>query len=255
MKSAPSPAFNHSFDGLIWCLKWDGIHNRLLIEIRKESELKTEYISVNLIDYSIHMIPVPGDLDWFSSLIGGYGDILIFSRFGDQKNPGVSRLQLIDTRKNKLLKEWSPFVLDYHDDHKIAGAIVDNGKKEPLLIDLNDWIHDVDHAKRSGQILLPDHLPAGDYGFQTIIEYLESFNVIPLKGSDYLEVGNQIFFTYYMEDSNKLQKYLIWIEEETLILQELIDSELKGVALDSFMICEDRLFFIKNRNELCIYEI
>ncbi len=72
---------------------------------------------------------------------------------------------------------------------------------------------------------------------------------------EYLEIADKIILSYYLRLNNKLERNLRVMIDERQELSVLQDEMMKGFAPGAFFVLANRLFFVKNRNEICIYPL
>lgn len=72
---------------------------------------------------------------------------------------------------------------------------------------------------------------------------------------EYLEIGNKIIMSYYLRSGKKLDRFLLLLEDGKKVIKEVQDSGVHGFAPGAFFAIDDKLLFVKNRNEICIHTL
>lgn len=72
---------------------------------------------------------------------------------------------------------------------------------------------------------------------------------------EYLQVEDKIIISYYLRFGKDFERYLLLLDAGKKALKELLDEKMKGFAPGAFFVLRNRLCFIRNRNEICIYHL
>lgn len=72
---------------------------------------------------------------------------------------------------------------------------------------------------------------------------------------EYLEINKKIILSYYLRSSKQLDRHLLVLDDGKKALKVVQDDGMKGFAPGAFFTIENRLFFVKNRNEICVHTL
>ncbi len=255
MNSSLSPGFSKTFQGIIWSIKIDDGSDKIFIEVRDEDSLEIYYYSIDLVSHSIEEIIVPDSFGWFTSMIGGSGQVIMFSQFENETNPGPAKLLVYDYYNGQVKHEIDDFLLESFSAGTIIGRKTTRGQDESVIIHLNEQKDRDDHYEEPAVANSPYFITDHNEDFKIITDFLSQFDMIPVKGADYFEEDSNIVFSFYVETKSGLERNLMWIQDGSVKLNLNLDSKLTGVSPESFITIKNRLIFVKNRNELQIYEM
>ena len=249
-----TPDFNQYFDGRIWHLKIDTLFNRLIVEVRDQKALTTSHFQIDLNHLKVKDLEIHPAMTWFATLAGGCGNVLVFLDFQDQQNPGPGTLVLYDVVSATETLRQEAFVLEDLSDNELSGYLVDGEEKRIVNYDLLAF-SDEAPSDETATIQFPFFISTDDNDFAVINDFLRSRGVNPALGAEYLELGVNIWITFYVQEAGGLERRLLWIQNEMVILEETLDDKLQGVSFESFICFKKHLIFVKNGRELCLYEI
>ena len=77
----------------------------------------------------------------------------------------------------------------------------------------------------------------------------------PTEEVAYLEVDNHILILYYLQNKDLLDKHLLWLKEEKVVQEFILDHQVQGISAESFMVLGKKLIFVQNRNNIKIYDL
>lgn len=93
--------------------------------------------------------------------------------------------------------------------------------------------------------------PESSY-FNTVSDFL---SLELACSSEYLEFNNKIIMSYYLRSDKTLDRHLLVLADGKKIIKEVQDNEMAGFASGAFFVHDNKLFFVKGRNEIFIYAI
>lgn len=188
-----------------------------------------------------------------------------FSCFPDPSLPATEGLYVFDLRKQQWLikeKEYS-FI-------KVQGKnllIRKAGDEENFyLLDLSTLAISLSPRLKSIQLTKPAtegidypyHIGEENPLYNELVAFVKEKTAHSLVGMvEYLEWKNErIVLSYYIEGESDWDQYLLITDKEAQVLwQERIDKQLKGMALDVFMIVQQQCIYIKDKNQLRMYDL
>ncbi|MDB5258704.1 MAG: hypothetical protein JWM14_3399 [Chitinophagaceae bacterium] len=188
-----------------------------------------------------------------------------FSCFPDPSLPATEGLYVFDLRN----QQWIVKEKDYS-FIKVEGKnllIRKAGDEENFyLLDLSTLAISLSPRLRSIQltkpategILYPYHIGEENPLYPELSAFVKEKAAHSLVGMvEYLEWKNErIVLSYYIEGEKELDQYLLITDKESKVLWlERIDEQLKGMALDVFMIVQQQCIYVKDKNQLRIYDL
>ncbi len=96
----------------------------------------------------------------------------------------------------------------------------------------------------------PSFFDVGTKHHKTVSEFLSIDLVFPCE---YLEIENNIIISYYLRSEKGLDRFLLCIRDGENVWRIRQDHQMNGFASGAFFASNRRLFFVKERNEVCIY--
>ncbi|WP_425392344.1 hypothetical protein [Ekhidna sp.] len=175
---------------------------------------RTQSVSISKLDLeSMRLDKKETKLEWWSKLVGAKENCLFCVAYLDQKDPTNHVFFTIELSSNQKKK------LDQLPELEVMGAV-------------------------------PEIYEHGSEYYKTVAEFLALD--LPLS-CEYMEWNDKIIISYYLRSGNGFARYLLLIkggEKQWKIVQ---DEQMKGFSPGSFFVFEDKLIFIKDGNEVCVY--
>ncbi len=110
----------------------------------------------------------------------------------------------------------------------------------------------------SKDVLYPYHIGEENPLYKDLTEFVQEKTSHALVGMvEYLEWSDErMLVSYYIEAAEGWDQYILITDKEgNVIVQEGIDQKLKGMALDVFMVIGKQCIYIKNKTQLCVYNL
>jgi hypothetical protein len=121
------------------------------------------------------------------------------------------------------------------------------------------WFKRTQLAKHAGkEVQYPYHIGEENPLYAALREFVQEKSSHALTGMvEYLEwADDRMLVSYYIEAANGLDQHLLITDKEgQVMLQECMDQGLKGMALDVFMVVDKQCIYIKNKTQLCVYNL
>jgi hypothetical protein len=253
MTSSTEPKFSKSFDAWIWQIKLDYFSNSLALELRSEDQLSVRYAVLNMKDDPFDLNFIEIEATWWSSLLGLYGSFLIINNFPNQSNPGPSDVQIVDWKSGEIIEVFEQVLVDQFDKHMLKGRYMkEDHSTEPFELDLSKYAN---YGLIDSSMMVPGFIPGDNPDFEVIRSYLNTLSIHPVLGAEYLENEEDILFTTYEKINKHYNRILLWIRNGQVLLKKVIDKNMKGVSLESFVTFEKKLIFVEDRKTLQVYEM
>jgi hypothetical protein len=240
--------FSWKFTDPIWLIKVDQVDSQLGIELRTEETMEHYFAVIHVHSHEVTKIKIPIKMDWWSTLLGIKGNLLIIGVYQNQHNPGPITLMRYDWKSNVILEEIKNFQLHELTDTFIKGKVLKEEGFEPLEISLGE-------EKNMEEISLPTIFSSKSSAFDTVAAYLRRKNLEPKEEVAYLEINDHILILYYLQNEELMDKHLLWLKEEKVVHEFILDDQVNGISAESFMVLGKKLIFVQNRKNIKIYDL
>lgn len=270
MSSQTNPVFYFPFKRLVWKLLIDESSSVLVAELRDEENREVNFAAIDLIHKKLSWSSLPIKEKWWLGLEALQNGLVLLHGYKDIQNPEHQGLYMFDVQAGKPLWEksvytfvrfWEGSVLVY--DPQIPdrqymklspkeGNIVGEMNEEEVL----QMLSKKPREERFNIANSHHYTPENKY-FEKISGFIEAFTGKKPEGAlDYLEYQRKIIASFYLKEGEKTVNYLLVVNEDGRVMYlEQIGSEVKGIGLDTFFLYKDLLIFVKNKEELVIFEI
>ena len=248
--------FTQSFQEKIWSVGHfiDEEKPFLWIETKKNNLI--QWFKLSLDSKITQEIPAPQNIHKPLNWICSKGSIGIFSQLKSGKNPGIESIEAYDLRSGKLV-------------YQIPCQFWFETKNDFILIEMdkkNYWVNlstgefnnepsfsDTQHFDNL-DVQNPEHYEESQTFFKEFQAFFElKFQEKIAKGIDYWEGKEKLIFSYYIYDQSWKNFLKICNSEFVVEYQELIfEGDLIGY--NTFQIIENQLIYIKNKQQIVVYE-
>lgn len=155
------------------------------------------------------------ELDWWEELIGATDTFIFTVKYPDKNDP--------------TLKEYQEIMLE-------TGV-----RKVITEINLDQAVID-----------LPSVYETGTEFHKTVADFLSI--ELPLS-CEYYEIGDNIIISYYIRSELGFSRYLLLLTAGKKSWKVLQDEKVKGFAPGAFFVLNNQIIFVRERNEVCIYDL
>lgn len=251
-----APDFLFQFSSDIWELK--AFQGKLLITLRSKEELKTSFSLFEQRERRFLWQDLSFSEEWWLSVFYAYGSVIVFQVFEDTQD--ISSRSFFGFDWHNQQTTWSLEdckILATEGVHlKVEGTSPD----APALlfnIESGEWVEEKIVNTVDDIALYPVHYEEDSSYFDTLATFLSTYAKVTIKGScDYLEYGDYIFIAAHVVQNKAIDlQFFAFDSAGTLLLQESLDKELKGLAAGTFLIAEEELIFVKGKRELQLYPL
>jgi Domain of unknown function (DUF4905) len=187
----------------------------VVVEERDETNRK---VSISAIDYlkkeivwSTSSLTEP----WWVNLVRVTPSQVLLKIFENTSNPDVTRWLALSVNEGKPLDH----VTEIEDEH-------------------------------TNELIQPFQYLAGEHDFETVKKFLEGrAQKLPLLGVEYLEHAGLIYISFYFGNPGSFTNVLACFSRTgSIVWQEEIGTNLKGIGVNTFFVVADYLFFVKSQN-------
>ena len=260
--------FSQQFLGNIWKIWLDAQAPLLLIEIRNGTTYHTHFSLLSLENFCFIWQDYQLEETWWVGVSALHNRHIFFYTYQDEQQPFPQDLWVVQADSQQLLWKSEQYLfqgfyqdqlityqnqgesLDYYATSLSTGKILKKiqPKKENWLQDCNIHL----------ETKYPMHYKTGQQYFETVQKFLfKRFQIQAIHCIDYLEYGGFILMAYFCELENAATAHhlLVLNQKGSIVWQDCLQKEAKGLNLDSFFVFEHKLFYIKNKTELLIYQL
>jgi hypothetical protein len=128
-----------------------------------------------------------------------------------------------------------------------------------ILDNPGQWFKRTQLSKQAdSDVHYPYHIGEENPVYKDLTEFVQEKASHALTGMvEYLEwADDRMLVSYYIEAANGLDQYVLITDKEgKVVLHECIDQHLKGMALDVFMVIGKQCIYMKNKTQLCVYNL
>lgn len=181
---------------------------------------------------------------------------IIFQKFEDTQNIDDRSVFGFDVIQQDTL--WSM------ENIRLTGArgrqvFINSESGESLIfnIESQSWDEEREVIRAIAEAIFPIHYGPDNQYFKTLAEFLKKQVGIDLVGScDYLEEKDLIFIAAnHVNQGLKSLTLYVFDDSGNLLLEESLESGVKGLVSGAFFIAAEALIFVTGKNKLKIYNI
>lgn len=254
MPSVLKLKFSYRFNSPIWESKTSDRY--LLINNRNSDSFESSFSLIDLNESQLLWEGLRFEEEWWVSVYHMTDQVIVFQQFEDTQDIDNRSVFGFDSLTQESL--WSM------ENVHLSGAsgdqlFMNSGEEESLIFNIHkkDWDSERHQSRVENGIEYPIHYEKDNKHFDTVARFLKSKQQIELIGScDYLESHDLIFIAanHVFEGKKSLSLY-VFDESGRLLLDESLESGVKGLVSGAFFIAKEALIFVTGKNELKIYSI
>ena len=121
------------------------------------------------------------------------------------------------------------------------------------------WFKNIILSKQATkEVLYPYHIGEENTIYKELVDFVKEKTTHTLTGMvEYLEWSdNRMLVSYYIEAAEGMSQYILLTDDNNaIIMHDCMDEKLKGMALDVFMVVGKQCIYIKNKTQLCVYNL
>lgn len=110
---------------------------------------------------------------------------------------------------------------------------------------------------RPSNVILPSQYVQGHPYFDQVGAFLKAkLKTDAVSAMEYLESGGLVFVSFYVASGKEFENHLaVFDESGSMIWSEKLGGALPGIGLETFFLRDARLFFVKNKRELVVFQL
>lgn len=216
----PVRIFSETFDGKIWQVLASQDGRYLIAEVRNEARMKAVFCCLDMQRLELWPIePLPDD--WWVAMEGEQTGVIYFKQYRGDDNPEIA--------------------------HRFAYEIA---RKH-----LTNEVATLSNSPDLGRS--PQFYPADSTHLSLIKDFVRTVSAHTMSdaGAEYLEFDDHVAVSYYIGDKEMANYLLIADMRRNVVFHELLADKLSGIGQDTFMIVDNKLIFVQQKTELCIYQL
>jgi uncharacterized protein (UPF0248 family) len=246
------PLISKQFNGLIWRMEIDEISDTIYLEIRKTEDKLVSFAALDLNSGQTKFENVTLPERWLTGIEAAYSNVLLLHGYQGQNAPVHRGLTAIAEDGSVL---WSNYSIAF--DHlSVNGPITYAAQIQPRKLFLTDIfigtdIRAFDNALDNeyiNNITFPESITSTELNFRLPVE---SYN----KVVDYLSYNNYRVVSLHTLSAGQLKQHLYVWEGEDVIYKDLLNDNIQKMQPESFIMCKNRMIYIKNKTELKVISL
>jgi len=257
-----SKIFSLDFEGVIWKIRFDAQSDLLALEIRQANQYRTSFTVFNLYTNQIVCKDVFLEESWWLGLLEIHAGVLLVHQYADIQQPSPIGIVAIDSQTGELLWQLPEYEFVDIQNKKVIALFRENSAPKYAQFDLQTGLWEenlstVDSTHSNDifppSLVYPKRYVEPEKNFNLVKEFMKKRFKVDIFGAvDYLEYDNLLIISYFFGKNSQLNNKLLTLDlKENVLIDELLDINLKGVALDTFLIYNNtQLIFIKEKKQL-----
>jgi hypothetical protein len=248
------PHITHQFSSPAWRLEIDALKDIIVAEIRNASDKQVHFTSVSLENGEVYFDNFQTEERWLTGIEAAYDGVLLLHNYQSEASPAHKGLIALDEKTEEIL--WSNFNLAF-DYLSINGPVLYDTRFQPH----KRFVANI----KTGAIIRP-HEPSIDLELNNEIVFPEEQSneftlalhlpISPLQNSvHYLEHYNLRIVSLHAITAGKLQQHLYVMQEEDVIYEDLLNTDIQKLQPESFLLHKQYLIYLKNRSQLRVLNL
>ncbi|MEM7108453.1 MAG: DUF4905 domain-containing protein [Bacteroidota bacterium] len=249
--------FSHAFEGKVWNIDSEIGGDYLVIEARNEHTFETAFFIYEPSDAAIIKGPITLEETWWVGVTHVSGQIIVFHKFEDTESPEHKSYQAVDVDSGTIIWEASDVSFSEYGRNYLKGM----KNNSPFIIDLQKGnpIHENDliDAPQNNHLLYPFlYVPKSGY-HNTVHSFLSAIGMDSDNryGIHYLDTMGFIIISFYYHNTGLENRLIVLNQSRELLLDEVLGTELKGIADRPFFVYHDHLIFVKENSNFLSYQL
>ncbi|TWR28813.1 DUF4905 domain-containing protein [Mucilaginibacter pallidiroseus] len=248
------PSIQKKFNGTIWRLEFDELSSVLALEIRNQQDKQTSFTSIDINTGNINFEGLTTPERWLTGIECVYNNVLLLHHYKNESGPEHRAVIGIDATNGQTL--WSNYSLAY--DHLTEdGPALYNTSVQPRKLFIADIKTGTTKSPNNSaankplqnRIVIPDMLPAADL--------VPGSLPLPPYGNivHYLRHNNYIIVSLHTQKNGSLQQHLFVMRGSEIVFTDLLNTSIQKLQPEAFVIHNNTLVFITNRDTINIINL
>lgn len=251
---------NTIFESQIWRLVPDSSEKYLILEERNFESRTVSFSALDLHSLKFIWNSIVFTEKWWLGIECAFKGRLLLHGYNHVQYANHLGIKCIDISTGKELWENMSKVFYSVDEGCVYAQNKDEYMPEVLtVLDIDSGKHlgDTAFANVAFDSTENSHYPLfftqDDDAFGKINLFLaKKWGVNAENAVEYMEMPNHIIISYYIAGTNKL----LWLNRNgEEIMHTAINQNCEGVGKQTFLVCANKLIFVKDKKEICVYEL
>ncbi len=248
------PFISHQFKSPVWRLEIDGLTGIILVEVRDVANKKVSFSSINLDDGAVYFDDLQTEERWLTGIEAAYNGVLLLHNYESESGPTHKGIIALDVFTGATI--WNNFNSAF--DHlTINGPLIYDTRMQPrklLLagIKTGETVRKYEpliDLELTNELELP---AAGSDEFSLSLHLPLS----PLENTiHYLEHNNLRIVSLHALTAGTLQQHLYIMDGEDVVFEDLLNTNIQKLQPESFLLCKDKLIYLKNQSQLKVLNL
>lgn len=261
--------FSHAFSGQIWRMDPELTTGHIALEVRSPDQHTVRYALLHTDTPGLAWEDMDAGTGWYGGLLALHGDFLVIHGYSERPDPSADDTLIVasaisgdilwEIEHVRFLSfsgtETMTVFSTVEDGNPQLSVHLVSGEMEYLDPDNGAEIIPAD-PNNTKALQLPLHYPEENTHFGSLARLIaELTGHQAIKEIEYAEWGDCVVISYYLYSRDLLDNFLLIIDKEgNTLYHGVLSQGLQGLASDSFFLLDRKLFFIKNKNILCVYD-
>lgn len=251
-------------------MRIDTTGHQLAIEVRDADVLLVYFYTYNIVDQALKQVPLPPEQTWWLGLEDAHAAMFLLHGYGDRKLGQHKGIKAYATEKNMM--QWEQPELAFYGIAATGILAFETVAPENGFLSLdpeNGTVLREGMTQLEAAELVQQYAPerylsctypisyqAGEAYFDEVRQFiLYMLAEEPVQALEYAEINKYIVVSYYLQQTdNKVNNYLsVFDSDGNLLLKECLGEGLTGLGSDTFIIFNQNLFFVQNKDILKVY--
>jgi len=241
------PFISKQFHSVIWRMEIDEVSDTIYLEIRKAEDKLVSFAAVDLTSGQTKFENINLQERWLTGIEVAYNNVLLLHGYQGQNAPIHRGLTALAEDGSVL---WSNYSIAF--DHlSVNGPITYAAQIQPrklFLTDINSgasirqFNSGIDR-EYVNSVVFPHNVADGELNFDLPVE---SYNGVV----DYLSYNNyRIVSLHTLAEGQLIQSLYVW-QNKDLVYEDLLNDNIQKMQPEAFILCKNRIIYIKNKTEL-----
>jgi hypothetical protein len=248
------PFISHRFNSPVWRLEIDGISGIIFIEIRDVANKKVSFSSISLDNGEVYFDDLQTEERWLAGIEAAYDSVLLLHNYQSESGPSHKGIIAVNAFIGKVV--WNDFNSAF--DHlTVHGPVVYDTRLQPkklFLIDVKTGeiirkYEPLIDLELTNELILPN-VASDEFSLSLHLPVHPMENTI-----HYLDHNNLRIVSLHALTAGTLQQHLYIMDGENIVFEDLLNTDIQKLQPESFLLCKDKLIYLKNQSQLKVLNL
>lgn len=259
--------FAFAFSGHLWNIALDDPNGWLVAEVRDATTRRVHFAAIDLQQNRLLWKDFSPDPSWWWGLAGLSRGVLLLHQYAGSQRPETTGLVAVEVSTGRVLWRQADWAFLRTDGttlilHRTAADQLPVYQITDLFSGQVKAVSSVPPVQQvpppEPDVQYPRHYSEESPYFQPIARFLgQQLDIQPLKAFDYAEYQGLIVVSYYLcEAHSPLSNRILVLDKQARIrLHEPVATQLSGIGMDTFLMRQGSLIFVREKKELLRYAL